>query len=191
MMNDCDIPIDFDTNNNAGFGGAVVPGTVEAKAECSNAKYVKNRAFGGYAGLSFDVTDTTSFNVQWGIVKPSDRAQNVGVNYSSVQTVHANIIWQPVRQMRLGLEGIYGRKRLRNNYLKGYSFGNEDYGDLTGPDPDAITEPVNSSVGATDPLAIAGGGACTEGTTTYRSNSVCRKRTEDAFRMQFGAWFFF
>ncbi|MCP5081655.1 MAG: hypothetical protein GY948_08160 [Alphaproteobacteria bacterium] len=67
-----------------------------------------NSVFGAYAGLSFNVTDTTQFNIQYGHVNTGCQTC---AGYSSTNTIHANILWRPVRQMRLGWEVIYGFKR--------------------------------------------------------------------------------
>jgi hypothetical protein len=84
-----------------------------------NLKLGRNRAFGGYVGLSFDLTDTVQANAQWGFVDPSgSHAKDAGVAYTHLQTVHANIMWQPVRQMKLGWEVMYGRKSLGHRYRK-------------------------------------------------------------------------
>ncbi len=101
----------------------------------SVAKIKTLKAWGLVAGLSFDVNDETQLNVQYGHADPSGSEGG----YTSLNTLHANILWRPVRQMRLGWEAIYGWKR-------------------------NSTETIASSE---------------------------RKRTEDAFRGQFGAWFFF
>lgn len=93
------------------------------------------KAWGGYAGLSFNVTDTTQFNVQYGHANPSGGTPS----FRHTNTIHANIQWRPVRQMRLGWEVVYGWKE----------------------------------------------------NTTETANSAGRKRTEDAVRGQFAAWFFF
>ncbi len=93
------------------------------------------KSWGGYAGLSFNVTDTTQFNVQYGHANPSGDT----AGFRHVNTIHANIQWRPVRQMRLGWEVVYGWKE----------------------------------------------------NTTATANEPGRKRTEDAVRGQFAAWFFF
>ena len=73
-----------------------------------------------------------------------------GINWSHINTVHANIIWQPVRQMRMGWEIIWAQKKLGKNTITICGLAN----------------------------------AATPG-------SCGRKRTEDAVRGMFGAWFFF
>ncbi len=69
---------------------------------------LRNEAWGGYAGLSFNVTDTTQFNIQYGHANPGC---NTCAGYTSGNSIHANVLWRPVRQMRLGWELIYGFKR--------------------------------------------------------------------------------
>src|SRR5262245_38344650 len=67
------------------------------------------KAYGVTAGLSFTVNDTTTLNVE------GRYAQNIDAegNYLSVDhvwTVHGNIMWQPVDQIRMGWEVMYGRE---------------------------------------------------------------------------------
>ncbi len=71
-------------------------------------RIITNTAFGGYAGLSFNVTDTTQFNIQYGHANPGC---NTCAGYTSTNSIHANVLWRPVRQMRLGWEVTYGFKR--------------------------------------------------------------------------------
>ncbi|MEM8688233.1 MAG: hypothetical protein AAGF81_12935 [Pseudomonadota bacterium] len=88
--------------------GAGSSGFTVVPANTAGASIQTNAVFGAYAGLSFNVTDTTQFNVQYGHV--SDECQTCA-GYTSTNTIHANILWRPVRQMRLGWEVIYGFKR--------------------------------------------------------------------------------
>ncbi len=67
----------------------------------------RNQSWGGYIGLSFNVTDTTQFNIQYGHANPSGGT----AGFTSTNSIHANVLWRPVRQMRLGWEMIYGFKR--------------------------------------------------------------------------------
>jgi len=122
------------------------------------------KAFGGYIGASFDMTDTVSFNTQFGFVDPKDSSMvGGGITYSHMYTGHANIMWQPVRQMRLGWEIMYAQKTNGKAYVNGISDGRGEV------------------LNAGGDCGIAGGGY----------NDSCRKRKEDAWRAQFGAWFFF
>ena len=85
-----------------GHGGHII-----RPANAAGARVDTNQSFGGYAGLSFNVTDTTQFNVQYGHANPSGGT----AGFTSVNSIHANIMWRPVRQMRLGWEAVYGWKR--------------------------------------------------------------------------------
>lgn len=72
--------------------------------------FFTDKGWGILAGLSFNITDTTSFNVQYGFSRLENDFQFLeGHDHIDVHTVHANIIWQPVRQMRLGWEVMWGR----------------------------------------------------------------------------------
>ena len=58
-------------------------------------------------GLSFGVNETTTFNVGAGY---EDYLGEVTTNWiDSAVTVHANIMWQPVKQMKLGWEVMWGQ----------------------------------------------------------------------------------
>ena len=84
-----------------GHGGHILRGAAP------NLQIDRNQSFGAYAGLSFNITDTTQFNIQYGHANPSGGT----AGFTSVNTIHANIMWRPVRQMRLGWEMVYGWKR--------------------------------------------------------------------------------
>ncbi|MET0483676.1 MAG: hypothetical protein ABWZ27_12335, partial [Aestuariivirgaceae bacterium] len=125
-----------------------------------------NRAFGVTAGLTFNINDTTSFNIEGGFAENLDD-DNIrltdefgGFGVENVTTVHANILWQPVKQMRLGWEVMWGR----NNYFDKFKIDDdftdtdEDVKICAVPDPDREGKCIDNS---------------------------------DALRFQFGAWFFF
>jgi opacity protein-like surface antigen len=67
-------------------------------------------AFGVTAGLTFNVNDTTSINVEGGYAQNIDAEENELLTVDNVWTVHGNILWQPVKQMRLGWEVMWGRE---------------------------------------------------------------------------------
>jgi hypothetical protein len=64
-----------------------------------------NKSLGLMAGLSVPVTDTTTFNVVWDYLNGDHQARLGG--HDELHTVHANIMWQPVKQMRMGWEVAY------------------------------------------------------------------------------------
>jgi opacity protein-like surface antigen len=100
-----------------------------------------DRGWGVLAGLSFGITDTTTFNVQYGLSWLENDLDFLEDHDSvMVQTVHANILWRPVQQMQLGWEVMWGE----------YDF---DTGNQFSPN--------------------------------------FTREDDDAFRAQFGAWFFF
>jgi opacity protein-like surface antigen len=74
------------------------------------------RAFGVTAGLTFNVNDTTSINVEGGYAQNLDADENVLLSVDNVVTVHGNILWQPVKQMRLGWEVMWGRNEFVDNF---------------------------------------------------------------------------
>lgn len=74
-------------------------------------------AWGIGVGLSFAINEATSFNVGWGMTEELEsnssrlRAGRRDINdMKRSMTVHANILWQPVKQMRLGWEVMWGEK---------------------------------------------------------------------------------
>ncbi len=68
-------------------------------------------SWGFLAGLSFDVSDSTTLNVQYGYANPVGTESETEEGHKSVETLHANILWRPVDQMRLGVEAVYGSKK--------------------------------------------------------------------------------
>jgi hypothetical protein len=68
------------------------------------------KIFAAGAGLSFNVSETTTVNAVWGWTRSYN--PTVFDRDSSVHTVHANIMWRPVKQMRLGWEVMWGRRNL-------------------------------------------------------------------------------
>jgi opacity protein-like surface antigen len=79
-------------------------------------------AFGVTAGLTFNVNDTTSINVEGGYAQNLDADENVLLTVDNVVTVHGNILWQPVKQMRLGWEVMWGR----NDFIDKFKIRDED-----------------------------------------------------------------
>jgi hypothetical protein len=66
--------------------------------------------YGVSVGLSFNINDTTSFNVAWGWSHIDNELDFLEGNREvDVMTVHANVLWQPVSQMRLGWEVMWGQ----------------------------------------------------------------------------------
>jgi hypothetical protein len=111
-------------------------------------------------GLSFGINETTTFNVGAGYEEYLGDLAEEGWIESAV-TVHANIMWQPVKQMKLGWEVMWG---------------NIDYageGVCTGETAVATDVDEDGTILATD-VAYSG----------------CKSSFDDV-RLQFGAWFFF
>jgi hypothetical protein len=133
-------------------------GDVVIDIECDDLQ----RAFGVTAGLTFNVNDTTSINVEGGYAQNIDAEDNDLLTVDNVYTVHGNILWQPVKQMRLGWEVMWGRE----NFI----------------DPIKIDD---DETGLEDDLKI-----CRVGNDDDEENGDCPD-SSDALRFQFGAWFFF
>jgi hypothetical protein len=71
--------------------------------------------FGVVAGLGFAVNDVTTVNVFGGYEEDLESVAGGGAlpgDFSHAWVVGANVIWQPVRQLRLGWEVNYGEAEL-------------------------------------------------------------------------------
>jgi len=93
--------------------------------------FFSDSGWGVLAGLSFGITDTTTFNVQYGITRLNNDESEVplgggfwSADHVTTQTVHANILWRPVQQMQLGWEVMWGQ----------YDFDGGDFGFASSPD---------------------------------------------------------
>jgi hypothetical protein len=83
------------------------------------ADFMTDDGWGVLAGLSFGLTDTTTFNVQYGFSRINNDSGAVPplandineIDHVDVHTVHANILWRPVQQMQLGWEVMWGQYR--------------------------------------------------------------------------------
>jgi porin-like protein len=118
------------------------------------------KAWGITGGLTFNVNDTTSINLEAGYAKNIDADQNELLQVDNVVTVHGNILWQPVKQLRLGWEAMWGRNELVDNF----KFFDEE------GEPDRVCANVEAD--------------------EDQEHNHCPGSNED-FRLQFGAWFFF
>lgn len=77
-------------------------------------------SWGISAGIEFAMSETVKTNIIWGYSDTLETAAttaNGGNLLDDVTTVHANIMWRPARQMRLGWEVMWGR----NEYFTGLS----------------------------------------------------------------------
>ena len=120
------------------------------------------RAWGITGGLTFNVNDTTSINLEAGYAQNIDAEENELLTVDNVVTVHGNILWQPVKQMRLGWEAMWGRNELIDDKI---TFFDETEGEF---------RQTCRNVEADEDV----------------SKNHCPGSNED-FRLQFGAWFFF
>jgi opacity protein-like surface antigen len=124
------------------------------------------KAWGVTAGLTFNVNDTTSINIEGGYAKNIDAQDNLLLTVDNVVTVHGNILWQPVKQMRLGWEVMWGENQFVDP--KHVDFEDAD-GARTGNDRDIICRNVEAD---------------------EDNANHCPDSNQD-LRLQFGAWFFF
>jgi opacity protein-like surface antigen len=80
------------------------------------ADFFSDEGWGLLAGLSFGLTDTTTFNVQYGISWLNNEVDFIeGHDSVFVHTVHANVLWRPVQQMQLGWEVMWGQYDIDSN----------------------------------------------------------------------------
>ena len=150
------LDITFDANGFPVFG------------DCNDFEDNLQKAWGVTAGLTFSINDTTSFNVEGGYAQNVDADENVLLLVDNVATVHANILWQPVKQMRLGWEVMWGRENFVDDKIR---IDDDDVAVASrngGHDDDKFCFRV---------FEDAGDRNCQDGS--------------DALRIQFGAWFFF
>lgn len=61
-------------------------------------------------GLSFGLSETTSFNAMFSYVEALE-LQDEDIDIEKAYKVHANILWQPVKQMRMGWEVIWAETK--------------------------------------------------------------------------------
>ncbi len=76
------------------------------------------RMWGATVGVSVNVSEATTINASFGYTDQKEKQSSVaaacaGTRSSAcvtdVMTIHANILWRPVKQMRLGWEAEWGR----------------------------------------------------------------------------------
>jgi opacity protein-like surface antigen len=146
---------------------AIVDG-VPVFGPCNDFDDNLQKAWGVTAGLTFNVNDTTSINIEGGYAQNVDAGDNPLLLVDNVTTVHGNILWQPVKQMRLGWEVMWGRENFIDDKIR------IDDADVAvasrngGHDDDKFCARL---------FEDAGDHSCQNGS--------------DALRVQFGAWFFF
>jgi hypothetical protein len=72
-------------------------------------------------GLSFGLSETTSFNTQFSYVEALEdqpyacNEGDCGDPKDKIYKVHANVLWQPVKQMRMGWEVIWARSHFQES----------------------------------------------------------------------------
>jgi hypothetical protein len=91
--------------------------------------FFSDSGWGVLAGLSFGITDTTTFNVQYGITRLNNDESETpfgggfwAADHVTTQTVHANILWRPVQQMQLGWEVMWGQYDFSGGSFQGDAF---------------------------------------------------------------------
>jgi hypothetical protein len=69
------------------------------------------RFWHGQGHVNFSLTDTVTFNAAYGRVEFRSSDTEVGQT-DWLQTVHANVWWQPVRQLKMGVEGMWAERKI-------------------------------------------------------------------------------
>ena len=75
------------------------------------------KMWGALVGVSMNVSEATTVNAQFGYSDNLESAATTVTNVDDTMTIYANILWRPVKQMRLGWEVEWGR----NDYFVGAS----------------------------------------------------------------------
>jgi hypothetical protein len=101
----------------------IIPGVNEPTIGTPD--FFADEGWGIVAGLNVPINETTSANVQYGITVLDNAFLDRVADDLTIQTVHGNILWQPVRQMRLGWEVMWGRY----DFDGGESFVGDESGD--------------------------------------------------------------
>ncbi|WP_137388087.1 porin [Rhodoligotrophos defluvii] len=106
-----------------GLGSYLMGGTAAAWFEDTGKAHVLP-AWGFFAGARVYLSDTTSINVGAGYAKPKASALQRAVDYnlggddpadgtftSETKSLHANFIWEPIEQIRLGWEVMWAQRK--------------------------------------------------------------------------------
>ena len=83
-------------------------GVDPATFEIGNCELIEG--YGVTVGLTFNVNATTSMNVEGGYAQNLNADDGLIPLADHVWTVHGNLLWQPVKQMRMGWEVMWGKE---------------------------------------------------------------------------------
>ncbi|MGI9371585.1 MAG: DcaP family trimeric outer membrane transporter [Hyphomicrobiales bacterium] len=73
---------------------------------------VEGREYASFsASALLDVTEEVSFTAAYGHLQFPNNYTNVGET-KRIQTVHVNVLWQPVSQMKMGLEVMWAKRKI-------------------------------------------------------------------------------
>jgi hypothetical protein len=95
------------------FMGGIIHNGVAGTSIDANGDPLETLGF--LVGLSFGLSDTTTFNALFSYASNEDGAPRAG-QLDNAWKVQANILWQPVRQMRMGWEVIYAEKEFLGGF---------------------------------------------------------------------------
>ena len=86
----------FDFANNFSLGG----------------KLQGRRYFHADPSISFKMSETVTANVAYGILDYRANDTLIGET-NQLQSVHANLLWKPVKQLKMGVEVMYARRKIK------------------------------------------------------------------------------
>ncbi len=84
-------------------------------ASYNNGKLETNEAFSGYAAYQHHWTDTVRSNFMGGYTHMDNATDLIGTGQNeNIWSGHANLIWQPAKKYKVGLEYMHGERELDN-----------------------------------------------------------------------------
>ncbi|MCB1784547.1 MAG: porin [Alphaproteobacteria bacterium] len=83
----------------------------------NNGTLDSQKAWAGYAAYQHHWTDTLRSNIEGGYIGMDNNTTLLGTTAvnESIWSAHANLIWQPVKQYKVGVEYMHGHRELENN----------------------------------------------------------------------------
>jgi hypothetical protein len=74
---------------------------------------IRTRQYYHFApNVNFRLTETVSTNLAWGYMKFRNANTRVGQT-KHVTTIHGNLIWRPVEQLKMGVETMWGKRKIK------------------------------------------------------------------------------
>lgn len=125
------IPQDLAFSRGIAPNGALNPNAGSGAVLGTDGKLRPLLAYGATAWYRHFWSDTVRSNIVAGFQRQENPANSLPVNYpSEYATVHANLLWNPLPQLGVGVEYIHGYLGLRGQTDANRALGIEDYGIL-------------------------------------------------------------